>query len=399
MTLAGLLAPTEPADFFERYFERSPLHVARADGGYFAGLYGIADVEAALQLGAADVGRFTMTKDGTPIEGAELRLQRASPRMRFTGRQSSAVLDPRAIAARFERGYTLLINDAGLFSPRLQALCNRIQRETLIYAQANAYLTPPHGQGFSLHHDTHDTLVLQIEGVKQWRVYEPSVMLPIESQPLTTGQPQGEARLFDLSAGDTLYLPRGYRHECTAGNSRSLHLTLALLPVRVIELAEAALHLAATTDVELRRALPIGWHDSEDVPERLGTFIAERLREAFTGAGMRAARNLVINELFATTRTMADGAITGVARLADFNDSTRIALRDDAPYLLRAGGSDVQLIVAGKSTTIPESCVPAIRALASGPMTLAALQAMLPDAGWLLARMLVLDGLATILDP
>jgi hypothetical protein len=32
-------------------------------------------------------------------------------------------------------------------------------------------------------------------------------------------------------------------------------------------------------------------------------------------------------------------------------------------------------------------------------MTLAALQAMLPDAGWLLARMLVLDGLATILDP
>jgi len=399
MTLARLLAPTSVPAFFERYFEREPLHVARADAAYFGDFYGVADIETALHVGARDAGRFAMTRGGTPVDGAELQVERTHIRANYTGKPPVNVLDPRAIAGRFERGHTLLISDAALFSPRLQALCNQIQRETLIYVQANAYLTPPNEQGFALHHDTHDTLVLQIEGTKQWRVRKPVVALPIESQPSSPARSEGDVHAYELHPGDTLYLPRGYRHECTAGTVRSLHLTLALLPVRAIELADAALRVAATVDVELRRSLAFGWQENEGFAERFGAILADRLRAAFTGPVMRAARDLVVNELFATTRTVADGTFGDVAGLAAIDGSTRIGLRAGAPFVIRVDGADIQLIAAGKATTLPGNCAPAIRALGTGPMTVAALEALLPEAGLALARLLVLDGLATILDP
>jgi len=400
MTLARVLAPASVGDFFERYFEREPFHVARGDAAYFGDFYGAGDIETAIHVGARDAGRFAMTRGGAAVEGAELQVERTHIRANYTGKPPVNVLDPRAIAARFERGHTLLISDAALFSPRLQALCNQIQRETLIYVQANAYLTPPNEQGFALHHDTHDTLVLQIEGTKQWRVRKPVVELPIESQPSSPARSEGDVQVYDLHAGDTLYLPRGFRHECTAGTVRSLHLTLALLPVRAIELAEAALRVAATVDVELRRTLEQGWQDADGFSERFGTFLAERLRAAFSnGPVMRAARDLVVNELFATTRTLSDGTFTDVARLTTLTGSTRIDLRGGAPFVIRTEGADIQLIAAGKATTLPGNCAPAIRALRSGPMTVAALEAMLPQAGAALARLLVLDGLATVLDP
>lgn len=396
MTLARLLSPTTVAAFFERYFEREPLHVARGDAAYFRDWYGVADVETALHVGARDAGRFAMTKAGATVDPAELMVERTNIRANYTGKPPLNVLDPRAIASRFEAGHTLLISDAALFSPRLQALCNEIQRETLIYVQANVYLTPPNEQGFALHHDTHDTLVLQIEGTKQWRVREPVVQLPIESQPSSPGRAQGDVKVFGLAAGDTLYLPRGHRHECIAGSVRSLHVTLAMLPVRAIELAEAALRVAATTDVELRRSLAFGWQDTEGFAERFGAFVAERLRAAFSGPVMRAARDLVVNELFATTRTVASGALSDVGEVAALRASSVITLRADAPFVVRAEGADIVLVAAGKATTLPQNCLAAIRALQSGPLSVGALDAIVPEAGAALARLLILDGLATV---
>jgi hypothetical protein len=53
---------------------------------------------------------------------------------------------------------------------------------------ANAYITPGNASGFTPHHDTHETFILQIGGRKHWSVHEPPLMLPHRSQPYT---PQG----------------------------------------------------------------------------------------------------------------------------------------------------------------------------------------------------------------
>ena len=39
---------------------------------------------------------------------------------------------------------------------------------------ANVYLTPPGTQGFAPHFDDVDVFLLQLEGRKHWRLYEPS---------------------------------------------------------------------------------------------------------------------------------------------------------------------------------------------------------------------------------
>jgi bifunctional lysine-specific demethylase and histidyl-hydroxylase NO66 len=395
--LARLLAPVDLQDFFAHTFEAVPLHVPRSSRTYFAGLYGLADVEAALHIASTIPGHVTMTKDGATVSNSELVVERASIRAPYTRRQPAPVLDPRAVAARYDRGHTLLLTDAGRFSPRLHALCNQIQRETFIYVQANAYLTPPNQRGFSLHHDTHDTLVLQITGTKRWLVYDPVVELPIESQPLTATSADESVRTYDLHAGDTLYLPRGFRHECIAGAQRSLHLTLALLPVRIVELAEAALQIATRRDVELRRSLALGWHDEGTFPARLSEFLAERLRAAFTETCLRDARDLVVNDLFGATRTVADDALTAVEKLQGLDPSTRIALRDDGPFVLRDRGTNVELVVAGKSAMLPSTCAQAIRALASGPISIAAINELLPGGSEALVRLLVLEGIVAIL--
>ena len=96
--------------------------------------------------------------------------------------------------------------------------------------QANAYYTPRGSQGFAVHHDTHDVLVLQVAGEKRWLLYEPLLELPLKHQRYSPalgehGEPTDD---LVLRAGDTLYLPRGWLHQAETSATDSLHLTIGI---------------------------------------------------------------------------------------------------------------------------------------------------------------------------
>jgi hypothetical protein len=127
-------------------------------------------------------------------------------------------------------------------------------------AHANAYLTPGRTAGFTPHYDTHDILVLQIAGKKQWRIDTPTIELPHSSQ---TFNPQGfipGPRLveFELAADDLLYLPRGYVHSTTTSDTHSAHVTIG---INVYTWADLAIDLvpSCVESEEFRRALPPGF--------------------------------------------------------------------------------------------------------------------------------------------
>jgi ribosomal protein L16 Arg81 hydroxylase len=398
-TLGSVLSPVDPGTFLDEYFERQPLHVGRDEPRFFAGVYDVAELEAALVVGSRNVEQFAMTKGGATLDRDEMTIERRSIRSRYTGKPPVLVIDPRAVAARFESGYTLLIKDAASFSPRLQALCNRLQTDLGCYVQANVYFTPPRAQGFALHHDTHDTLILQIEGTKKWNVFEPAVELPIETQPYSKaehGSCSGAPREIALAPGDTLYLPRGFRHEAATAENRSLHVTLALLPLRVIDLVESALQFAAVSQVELRRALPPGWHLDPAFPDRFAARIAEQLARELRGACVRAARDLVCNDAFAVTRTVADEIFANLDRLARATPESSVSLRDESPFMVRDRRTSIQVVAAGKAVSLPASCAPVLERLRRGPATVAEVDRMLPDAGRSLLAMLVTDGIVAI---
>ena len=270
------------------YWERGPLHVQRDAPGYFADLYDVADIEDSLVAGARDLERFALVRAGS--EQAPLGdyvVTSPAIRWRSTGKPPTAHVDARKVAGLLDRGYTLVIKDAALLSARLQRSCNRLGRDLGAFVGANVYFTPAGAQGLDRHHDTHDTLTIQIEGRKTWRVYEPLIELPLESQPLHRGINMPELRLereVTLSAGETLYLPRGYAHEAVATTGRALHVTFALAPLRAIDL----LHATSTSRRKRRRAAAFVAGRMAD-RSRLCRRVRRRVRSALRRA-RRAAR-------------------------------------------------------------------------------------------------------------
>ena len=137
--------------------------------------------------------------------------------------------------------------------------------------QANSYYTPRGSQGFAVHHDTHDVLVLQVAGEKRWLLYDPLLELPLKHQRYSKslgdeGEPTDD---LVLRAGDTLYLPRGWLHQAETSDTDSLHLTDRDQRLHVARRREAALGAARGG----RRTSGAGRPDRREADE-----LAERLR-------------------------------------------------------------------------------------------------------------------------
>lgn len=116
-------------------------------------------------------------------------------------------------------GATLTINGADRLHRGLEA-----DREVLEYAVAqpawcNGFLSHTAVSAFGRHHDDHAVVVVQAEGHKHWKVYEP---VPSEQESRT---------VFDavLKPGDVLHVPAGWDHEVTGTGAPSLHWTFGFV--------------------------------------------------------------------------------------------------------------------------------------------------------------------------
>ena len=70
-----------------------------------------------------------------------------------------------------------------------------------------------------------DVLILQLEGCKHWKVYNPPVVLfPTKGQvskPNVSSPSLHILQEFDLTAGSIAYIPRGFVHEAATNCTRS----------------------------------------------------------------------------------------------------------------------------------------------------------------------------------
>jgi bifunctional lysine-specific demethylase and histidyl-hydroxylase NO66 len=369
--LDTLLSPVEVETFLAEFWERAPLHVPRNVPGYFADFYDVSDIEESLVVGARDLDRFALVKAGGPQAAFDDYVV-TSPAIRWksTGKGPTAHIDPRKVAAFLERGYTLVIKDAALLSARLQRTCNRLQRELGAYVGANVYFTSAGAQGLDVHHDTHDTLTVQIEGSKTWRVYEPLIELPLESQQLHRGTQIPPLTLHSevrLDAGETLYLPRGYAHEAVATGERALHVTFALAPLRAIDLLHEMLDVAATGDVALRCALPVGWHDNPAFAAAFAQQTATQLGLLDAGVVTAAAQN-ALTGLFASSRSESNAAFDQQQLVAKLGPESVLQVNEDLPFLVRERANAVDVLLPGKMLSLSKACLPALRALQASPV-------------------------------
>ncbi|HVE68208.1 MAG TPA: cupin domain-containing protein [Solirubrobacteraceae bacterium] len=368
------LDPVGREEFLARHWERAPLRLARDEAGRFDGLLAVADAEELVCSTGIRVPAFRLARDGTQVPLSGYTEDVPWSPGRFSG---LARVD--RVAAEYADGATIILQALHLHWRPVAEYCRGLEAALGWPVQANAYLTPASAQGFAVHHDTHDVLVLQVAGEKRWRLYPPVLELPLKSQRWSGEWDAGEpCEELTLRPGDTLYIPRGWPHEAVATHADSLHLTVGLHPPTRLDALRAALEEAAAGDVELRRSLGADGALPRDVLDRLDLSpeaVAARARRRFV-----AGRRPILDDQLACLRA-ADGLGVDdpVARRA-----TVIADRDGAT-----------LRFEGREVAFPERVREAVEFVhgAPGPFTAAELPGPLDAPGRLvLVRRLVREG-------
>lgn len=209
-TLATLLAPLDLDQFWTTYWSRRAVAVANGQRDRFAPLFSWSTLNQILNF-----HQLRMPED-----------------LRLTGEgRSPSVWQPRAGLAQLQQGATLVLNRLHERDPAIATLAAALRDDLGHRIQVNAYMTPPPQQGFDCHYDTHDVLVLQIDGEKEWFVFEPSTIAPTATTRSPDDLPPDAPPYLNttLAPGDVLYIPRGHWHYALAGGDRpSLHLTIGI---------------------------------------------------------------------------------------------------------------------------------------------------------------------------
>jgi ribosomal protein L16 Arg81 hydroxylase len=375
--LARCLDPVDAGTFLADHWEQRPLVVPRDEPGRFDDLLSEADVERLVCSTAIRYPSFRLVREGAQIPVGAYTSE-ISWRPPFT-----AAADVPRVVAEWEAGATIVLQALHVNWHPLAVFCRLLEDALGRGVQANSYYTPSGSQGFDVHHDTHDVLVLQVAGEKRWRLYDPLMELPLKHQRYTSalgdaGPPTDD---FVLRAGDTLYLPRGWLHEAETSATDSLHLTIGIAAHTWLDGARGAL-AALEERAAFRHDVARGEVDGLDAAfaEQLDPEAVERRRRRRFVETRRPIREDGLSQLRALERLDAD---TVIARretvIADLEET------DDA----------VTLLFEGKAIGFPAQAGPELRACfeSEDPFRPAELPGDLDADGRLvLVRRLVRDG-------
>ncbi len=225
-SLAELLAPMTPEQFFAEYHEKQPLHL-KGTPGKFAAVTSWRQINQLLNMTHIWSGqslKVVMDQVVLPPE------QYCAP---ATSRDNAQLMQPVAekVMDWVKRGASLALNDVDSLSPGLASVSNAIEAAGLGKAQANIYISFQSHKAFPSHYDTHDVWAVQVEGEKTWNIWEGRNEAPIAHPAFRAeGQAhhdQAKGRLREqlvLKTGDLLYLPRGWYHDALAEGPTSMHI-------------------------------------------------------------------------------------------------------------------------------------------------------------------------------
>jgi len=230
------------------------------------------------------------------------------------------------VLAEWEAGATIVLQALHVNWHPLAVFCRQLEDALGQGVQANAYWTPRGSQGFAVHHDTHDVLVLQVAGEKRWLLYDPLLELPLKHQrwSLSLGEPGQPGDDLTLRAGDTLYLPRGWLHQAETSATDSLHLTIGITAYTWLDAVRAAL-AECEEELPFRRGVADGANGADELVERLrdrlGPEDVERRRRRRFLHGRRPIREDALSQLRALERldgeTLVERRPTVVADLEE----------------------------------------------------------------------------------
>lgn len=247
-----IISPISVERFFKNYWETKYLHIKRSKPEYFKSLLNSSTLDKMFRENSL---YYTRNVDVVVYENEKKEI--INPEGKAT---------PVALWDYYQNGCSIRVLNPQTYNEKLHLLVTTLQEFFGSMVGINVYLTPPGSQGFAPHFDDIEAFVLQLEGKKHWKLYQPSgddILARFSSKNFKheeIGSP-----FFDdvLEAGDVLYFPRGTIHEAkTDQSNHSLHITVSVYQnTAYIDFFEkvmpVALASAAKNCLEFRKGLPL----------------------------------------------------------------------------------------------------------------------------------------------
>lgn len=211
-------------DFLAQVYGRTYRHFP-GDPGRLHGLFGWDELNALLSHHRLEPPRLRLSVGGETLPQHAYTVPVTTRRSTVWHR-----LKPSDLHRHLAEGATLVLDAVDELDPGVGRVAQELERHLRTGIQVNAYASWTPEEGFGVHWDDHDVLVLQLDGAKRWRIYGPTRQSPLHRD-IDVPEPPPREPLVELvmNAGDMLYLPRGWWHAVAASEGvHSLHLTCGM---------------------------------------------------------------------------------------------------------------------------------------------------------------------------
>ncbi len=210
MEIDDILSPITKNQFKDKYFKKESLYIAGKQDK-FSKVFNWDDLNNLLDYSLLPDKNIRIVKDSSY-------------------KKCSSIDE---IKKSLNDGYSLIFNKLHQKCKKIGLLTEKLGSFFNEPAQVNLYMSQPGINGFSLHYDTHDVIVLQVYGCKHWDIYSPTVDKPVfVMKNHGTEKPDENEKPYmsqTLTQGDMLYVPRGHWHfPIATGSEPSLHLTFGI---------------------------------------------------------------------------------------------------------------------------------------------------------------------------
>ncbi|GAA2088813.1 cupin domain-containing protein [Actinomadura alba] len=376
-TWRWLLHPYKIDVYLRTYFEQRPLHIHRANSEHYGELLTVVQLGNLIASGLFRHPSIRLVRDEVPLPPQSYIREISAP-----GGARVAAIDPQRVMSAYRDGCTVVCPAINRYWRPLALLCRGLEAESGYDVQANAYLTPPASVGFAPHWDSHDVLVVQLQGAKRWFVFDrPQRRLPLDDEVCRSAETTGEFTEIGLDQGDLLYVPRGHVHQAASLDSESLHVSITVKPPSWYDVLRTALDERVRSDPSLRAAAPFG-------------YLNDQILEDGDAAAPTAAGLDLTNALRATADRFVLGRLTypsGLFDLADRHVAGPLRPRPDLIFRVSEVGERVKLLFPGGGTLeFPAAFATALRYVAAAKhVTIDSVAAFLPppEAEHLLAEL------------
>lgn len=351
--LEFILHPMPVEVFLSEYWEKKVLHISRNQPDYYRHLFNLKSLDSFI---------------GHSITNDEVRLAKSGgvSHPNIEGENKTTLYQ---FYERYREGNTAVVRNLHLVWEPVGEIASALARAFGCYISTFTYATPENAQGFSTHWDDHDIFALQLEGEKEWRLYDSGPELPRYSKERGEYERQshpakGPSQIVNLKAGDLLYFPKGVIHEPRTRNNSSLHLTYGLFPETWERLITESITELSERDPRFQECLPFGYSLDNTNATQLQARAAELAGQVAEAAHFEEPRTRLAAKVLDRIAPLADGHFARLGESSRVHAKTLLEKRKSMEGVVLPFGSKVKLHFPGGNYVAPRESAPALRFVA-----------------------------------